>query len=164
MNMETMNELYEHELADLYSAEKQMISALPEITEKATSPELKSSLEAHFKKTKGHAERLEEIFDFLGKKPSKAKCKGMEGILKEGEDALKITGDLDVRDAAILASAQKVEHYEIATYGSALAWAKRLGLDEHTQLLADTLNEEKEADTGLTTLSKRLNKKAQIKH
>lgn len=161
MNIDSMKKLFAHELKDLYSAENQILEALPKMAEKASHKELKSAFEEHHRQTKEHVQRLEQIFDDLEFKPTGQKCKGMEGLLEEGEDAMKDAEDDEVRDAAMISAAQRVEHYEIAGYGSARTYARMLGNDRAAELLQQTLEEEGETDKKLTKLAEsRVNRDA----
>jgi ferritin-like metal-binding protein YciE len=157
MSKDTLKELYIDELKDLYSAENQLIKALPKMAKGATSDELREGFEDHLEQTKGHAERLEQIFEMLGEKPGGKKCVGMEGIVKEGAEVLGEDYEDSVMDAAIISAAQRVEHYEIAGYGAVIAYAELLGKSEQASLLQETLEEEKETDEKLTELSKEIN-------
>lgn len=153
MPRESLQSLYEHELTDLYSAEKQILEALPKMIKAASNPELTKALTEHQAITEKQVDRLNQIWTELGKRPEEEKCKGMEGLLKEGDKALEEWKDSDVLDAAIIAAAQRVEHYEIAGYGCARTYANMLGLSEQAELLQETLNEEGEADHLLTDLA-----------
>ena len=153
MPRESLQTLYEHELNDLYSAEKQIIEALPKMIKAATNPDLKASLTEHLSITETQLGRLDQIFEQLGKKPENEKCKGMEGLLKEGDKAIEEHKDSDVLDAAIIGAAQRVEHYEMAGYGCARTYANMLGLTKQSEVLQTTLNEEGEADKRLTDLA-----------
>jgi len=150
---ETLRDLYLNELRDLYSAESQLIDALPKMAEAATAPELKQAFLDHLEQTHGHAERLEQIFDELGEKPSGETCAAMKGLIKEGEDYIQAGGNGDVRDAGLIGAAQRVEHYEIAAYGTTRAIAQRLGEASAVELLQETLDEESEADALLTDIA-----------
>jgi ferritin-like metal-binding protein YciE len=156
MARENLQDLYIEQLRDLHSAENQILKALPKMINKTTHPELKSALQEHQKVTEKQVERLETIFSELGERPSGHKCVGMEGLLTEGEEALKDFEDGDVLDAAIIASAQRVEHYEMAGYGTVRSMANMLGFDKQADLLQETLNEEGEADHLLTGLAERV--------
>lgn len=145
-----LRELLMEQLKDIFWAEKALTKALPKMAKNATSENLKAALEDHLEVTKGHVARLEEVFDLLGKKATAKKCDAMEGLIKEGEGILEETEPGAVRDAGIIAASQKIEHYEIASYGTLCAFAKTLGEDEAAKLLEATLNEEKEADVTLT--------------
>jgi ferritin-like metal-binding protein YciE len=141
------------QLADLYSAEKQLVDALPKVARAATHPRLREALEQHLEQTRGHARRLEEIFRGRGMSPPAEHCEGMEGLLKEGEEVVSASGDPAAKDAALIAAAQRVEHYEIAGYGTARTLADDLGLDEAKDLLQETLDEEARADELLTQIA-----------
>jgi ferritin-like metal-binding protein YciE len=161
MKAETLQELYVEELRDLYDAETQLVKALPKMAEGAGSEELREAFQEHLEQTKQHVQRLEQIFEGLGEKAKGEKCKGMEGLVKEGSDLLGEDMDEDVKDAAIIGAAQKVEHYEIAGYGTVRTFASLLGESEAEQLLQQTLDEEKETDQRLTELAEELNVQAQ---
>jgi ferritin-like metal-binding protein YciE len=152
--LNSLDDLLLHEVQDMYHAEKQVVKALPDVAEQAASPELKSALEEHLQQTKVHVNRLERVFEMLGQEPKATKCKAMKGILDEGEDTISEKGSSEAIDAAIIMSAQKVEHYEIAAYGSLAAWADMLGRQDIKQLFGQTLDEEKAADEKLTELAK----------
>lgn len=160
MTKDSLQKLYVDELKDLYSAEKQLLKALPKMAKAATSEDLRTGFEEHLEQTKGHVERLEEIFSMLGKKGTGKKCIGMEGLVKEGAEIMGEDFEEDVMDAALIAAAQRVEHYEIAGYGTVCACADLLGKNEHGALLRQTLQEEKETDQKLTALSKEINVEA----
>jgi ferritin-like metal-binding protein YciE len=157
MAVESLNELFIEQLRDLYDAENQLIKALPKMAQGANSEELREAIEEHLEQTKGHAQRIETIFENLGEKAKAKKCKGMEGLIKEGSETLDEDMDPDVKDAAIIAAAQRVEHYEIAGYGTARTMASLIGEDEAASLLEETLNEEKETDSKLTELAEDIN-------
>lgn len=157
MSVETMQELLIDELKDLYSAEKQIVRALPKLAKAATSPDLKQALTKHLEETEGQVTRLERMAELVGKKLSGKTCVGMRGVLEEGSEVLKETDKGTVRDAAMIAAAQRVEHYEMAGYGSAREFAKMLGLAEVASLLEQTLEEEKAADKILTGVAKQVN-------
>jgi len=162
MKLESLNELFIDELEDLYSAENMIIKALPKMIEKAGSQPLKSALNHHLEETRGQVVRLDKIFDELEGINDKVdrtdkKCKGIEGIIKEGEDLLKEDGEPEVRDAGIIAAAQRVEHYEIAAYGTVRTYANLLGRPQWARLLQETLDEEKRADEKLNNLSSSIN-------
>jgi ferritin-like metal-binding protein YciE len=151
--------LYIDELKDLYSAENQLVKALPTMAKAATSEDLRAGFEEHLEQTKGHVQRLETIFKDLDEKPTGKKCKGMEGLIEEGSEAIEeYEGDL--LDAALIGAAQRVEHYEMAGYGTVSAFAKELGEAEHVVLLNETLGEEKGADQKLSKLAERINAQA----
>ncbi|HYW31698.1 MAG TPA: ferritin-like domain-containing protein [Gemmatimonas sp.] len=153
MALATMNDLLIAELKDLYSAETQLVKALPKMAKGATTPSLRTAFEEHLVQTQEQVARLEQIFEILGSSPRGVKCKGMEGLLEEASEMLDEDGEDTVRDAGIIASAQRVEHYEIAAYGSSLAFATLLGHSEIAELLEMTLNEEKQADELLSTIA-----------
>ena len=159
MAANSLQELYVEQLQDLYSAENQIIKALPKMIEAAQSEELRDALNEHLEVTRNQATRIEKICQELGEKPEKEKCKGMEGVLKEGSDLLQEVSE-EVRDAAIIAAAQRVEHYEMAGYGTARTYASLLGFDEAAGQLEETLEEEKEADEKLSELAEDLNLEA----
>jgi ferritin-like metal-binding protein YciE len=156
MTQQDLRQLYIDELKDLYSAENQMVKALPKMAKASASDELRQAFEEHLEQTKGQVERLETIFDALEESPKGKKCAGMEGLVKEGSENISEYKD-EVRDAALIGAAQRVEHYEIAGYGTVIAFAELLGENEHVSLLKDTLQEEKDADSKLTDLSKDVN-------
>jgi ferritin-like metal-binding protein YciE len=153
MSMDSLKKLYIDELKDLYSAETQLVKALPKMAKKASAPELKQAFQDHLEETKGHVERLEEIFEELEEKPTGKTCKGMKGLIEEGEEMMSEEGQESVLDAAIISAAQKVEHYEMAGYGTARTFATILGEDDAAELLQETLDEEGEADKKLTTIA-----------
>jgi ferritin-like metal-binding protein YciE len=155
--VESLNELFVEQLRDLYDAENQLIKALPKMAEGANSDELREGFEEHLEQTKVHAQRIEQIFEQLGEKAKGKKCKAMEGLVKEGAETLEEDMNEDVKDAALIAAAQRVEHYEIAGYGTARTFANLLGEDEAASLLEQTLEEEKETDAKLTQLAEGIN-------
>lgn len=148
-----LRKLFDDELKDIYWAEKALTKAIPKMIKNATSEELVSALEEHLEVTKGHVERCEKVFEILGKPARAKKCEAMEGLTKEAQEIMESTEEGVVRDAGIISAAQKVEHYEIASYGTLCAFAKTLGEDEVANLLEQTLNEEKEADETLTSIA-----------
>jgi ferritin-like metal-binding protein YciE len=156
-----MDELFVDELKDLYSAEKQITRALPKLVKAATSDELRQAFQSHLEETNGHVTRLEKAFEILGKSPKGKTCVGMKGVLEEGAEVLEDTDKGEVRDAGLISAAQRVEHYEMAGYGSARDFAKLLGQDEIAELLEETLEEEKAADKKLTSISVQVNAEAQ---
>ena len=161
MAMESLHDLYVEELKDLYSAEKQILRALPKMAKKATHDQLRAAFEEHLEVTKEQVKRLETIFDELERSPRGKKCRGMEGLIEEGEEMMSEDANPDVLDAALIASAQRVEHYEIAAYGTARTYADQLGLADHSRLLQQTLDEEGETDKRLTKLAEsRINREA----
>ena len=153
MNLETLKELYVEELRDLYNAENQLIKALPKMAKGASSDELKEAFEKHLEQTKGHVQRLEQVFEELGEKTKGKTCQAMKGLIEEGSEVLKADGEDSVLDAAIIVAAQKVEHYEIASYGSVRTFAQLLGQDKSAELLQQTLDEESEANELLNKLA-----------
>jgi ferritin-like metal-binding protein YciE len=159
VKINSLHDLYVDQLRDLYNAENQLIKALPKMAEASTSDELRESFEEHLEQTRGHVQRLEQIFERLGEKPRGKKCKGMEGLVKEGSETLEEDMPEDTKDAGIIAAAQRVEHYEIAAYGTVRTWADLLGQDD-ARLLEQTLEEEKETDQKLTQLAENINVQA----
>jgi ferritin-like metal-binding protein YciE len=154
MEITTLRDLFEEHMQDLYSAEEQILDALPDMIAAATDPELKSGLQKHLEETRRQAQRIEEIGRALDFDPNGAKCDGMKGIIKEGHKLVaKEVEDDDVRDAAIVAACQRVEHYEIAVYGTARTYARMLGEGEAVSLLEQSLDEEKNADKTLTVVA-----------
>ena len=160
MEINSLQELYVEQLKDLYDAEHQIIKALPKMIEKAESEELKDALNEHLEVTKQQANRIEKVFSDMGEKVKAEKCKGMQGVIAEGDDLIGDIDDPGVRDAAIIAAAQRVEHYEMAGYGTARTYAEQLGEDEAADLLQQTLNEEKDAEKKLTELASEINPEA----
>jgi ferritin-like metal-binding protein YciE len=152
MEMESLRDLFVEQLKDLYSAENQIIKALPKMIKAASSEELKSAFQEHLEQTKGQVERLDQIFEEIEESPRGKKCKGMEGLIEEGKEKMEEEGEPQVLDAALIASAQKVEHYEIAAYGCLRTYAQLLGYSEVEQLLQQTLEEEEATDKKLTEL------------
>jgi ferritin-like metal-binding protein YciE len=153
MKLESLRELLVDELKDLYSAENQLVKALPKMAKAAASSELKAAFEEHLEETKGQVDRLVTIFEQLEGSPKGKKCKAMEGLIEEGSEFIDADGEDSVKDAALICAAQKVEHYEIASYGCARTFATLLGLDEVAELLQETLDEEGNADKKLTELA-----------
>jgi ferritin-like metal-binding protein YciE len=153
VKLKTMDDLFVEELRDLYDAEKQIVKALPKMTDAATSEDLKAAFEEHLTVTRGQVERLERIFTQLDEKPSGKKCAAMQGLLEEGEELIDEGEPSAVLDAGLIGAAQKVEHYEMAGYGTARTYAHLLGHDEAAELLQETLEEEKETDARLTELA-----------
>ncbi len=153
MKLETLRDLFIHELKDLYSAEKQLIKALPKIAKAVTTPELKEGILQHLEETKEHASRLETVLSGLGSSTRGPKCKAMEGLLEEGSSLIEEEGDGEVLDAGIICGSQKIEHYEIAGYGTVCAWAELLGETEALETLKQTLSEEKATDEKLSQLA-----------
>lgn len=161
MKINSLHDLYIDELRDLYDAENQLIKALPKMAEDSNSEELREGFEEHLEQTRNHAQRLEQIFESLGEKPKGKKCKGMEGVIKEGSEVLSEDMEENTKDAAIIGAAQRVEHYEIAGYGTARTHADLLGREEDVRLLEETLEEEKETDQKLTSLAENINVEAE---
>jgi ferritin-like metal-binding protein YciE len=160
MQQNALKELYIDELKDLYDAENRLVKAIPKMAKAATSEDLRSGFEEHLEQTRGHVDRLKEIFDNLGEKPKGKKCAGMVGIIKEGDELMAEDFDGEAMDAALISAAQRVEHYEIAAYGCVRTWAELLGENEASALLEKTLEEEKETDKKLTELSDHINVQA----
>ena len=157
MTKTSLRELYVDELKDLYSAEMQLTKALPKMAKAATSGELRKGFEEHLQQTKGHVERLQQVFEMLNENPTGKKCLGIEGLVKEGAEVMGEDFEDDVMDAALISAAQRVEHYEIAAYGTVVAFADLLDEPEQASLLRETLEEEKETDEKLTELAEHIN-------
>ena len=153
MELETLQDLYIHELKDLYSAEKQIIKALPKMVKAASNPELAAGFKEHLEQTKAQAMRLEEILKNHGESTRGPKCQGMEGVLKEGAEMIEEDAEAEVKDAGLIAAAQRVEHYEMAGYGCAKTYAKLLGDQDGAKLLDTTYSEESETDKKLSKLA-----------
>ncbi len=168
MHFDSLNSLFEHELKDLHSAEKQLAQALPKMAQAATNDKLKKAFQDHLQETHEHINRLEHIFDHLKVPADSIRCKGMEGIIREGEEIINASGDPNARDAALISAAQRAEHYEMAAYGSVRTYADELGHDHASDLLQKTLDEEGKTDKKLTSLaeggwlSQGINKKAEV--
>lgn len=160
MQMDSLRQLYVNELKDLYSAETQIVKALPKMAKAASNSQLRQAFEEHLRQTSEQVSRLEQIFEMLDEKPTGKKCAGMEGLLKEGAETMQEKYDDNVMDAALIGAAQRVEHYEIAAYGTVKAFAELLGESEQVSLIDETLNEEKETDEKLTQLSQDINSQA----
>lgn len=160
MQQQALRDLYIDELRDIYSAETQMVKALPKMAKAATSEELRSGFEEHLEQTRGHVSRLEQIFEALNEKPTGKKCAGMEGLVKEGGEMISEDFPGNVKDAGLIGAAQRVEHYEIAAYGTVRAFAELLNERKAVDLLTQTLEEEKETDEKLTQLSSEINQQA----
>ena len=160
MEIDSLRKLYVEDLKDLYSAEKQILQALPRMAKKASNPQLKAGFEEHLRQTEEQVKRLDRIFEGLGKSPRGKKCKGMEGLIEEGKEVMQEDMDEETRDAALIAAAQKVEHYEMAGYGTVRTYAQLLGETEAARLLQQTLDEEGATDKKLTALSEALNVEA----
>jgi len=149
----SLHDLFVDQLRDLYNAEDQITQALPKMAQSASSNELKQAFQQHLEQTRAHKQRLERIFSDLGMSASGQHCEGMEGLIKEGQEALQLQGDPMVKDAALIAAGQRVEHYEMAGYGTVRTFADHLGYNEAEDLLQKTLNEEGEADKLLTSIA-----------
>jgi ferritin-like metal-binding protein YciE len=160
MDLQSLKDLFIDELRDLYDAENQITEALPKLIKKTQHPQLKSALDEHLEVTRGQIRRLDSIFQRLGEKSSGESCKGMKGLIKEGDDMATRDGSPSVIDAAIISAAQRVEHYEMAGYGTVRTYADLLGEQELANLLQQTLDEEKEADKTLTEIAKTINVQA----
>jgi ferritin-like metal-binding protein YciE len=152
-DIETLHDLFLHTLQDVYYAENQITKALPKMIDKATNPQLKQSFENHLSETRGQIERLKRAFDLLGEDAKAVDCPAIDGIIKEANEVAGDIADKAVLDAALIASAQAVEHYEITRYGTLIAWAKEMGHDQVASLLLETLDEEKATDDKLTGLA-----------
>jgi len=153
MKLKSLDDLLLHELKDLYSAENQLVKALPKMAKAATNEDLKAGFEEHLEQTKGHVERLEQIAENLGIKLGGQRCKAMEGLIEEGAELISEDAEDGIRDAGLIGAAQRVEHYEIAGYGTARSLAEHLGHEDVAEILAQTLEEEKETDAKLTELA-----------
>jgi ferritin-like metal-binding protein YciE len=153
VKLDDLQKVFVSQLKDIYSAENQLVQALPKMEAGATNPELKKSIHNHLQETRNQAERIEKIFATLDFRPGGHRCKAMEGLIEEGSEILKEAGEPDARDAAIICAAQKVEHYEIATYGTLRAYAKLLGMNVAYDLLTESLEEERATDISLTELA-----------
>jgi len=153
MKLESLKDLYLEQLKDLYSAETQLVDALPKMAEGASSADLRKAFNDHLRQTTEHVRRLERIFQDLQESPKGNTCEGMKGLIKEGDQMLHMRGDASVLDAGLIAAAQRVEHYEIAGYGTVRTYAELLGRSEHVSLLEHTLREEEETDERLTELA-----------
>ncbi len=160
-DIKTLDDLFVHQLKDIYYAEKQLVKALPKMAEKATSPQLKQAFQSHLEETKGHVARVEQVFKMHGVEAKAVDCPAIDGII---EEANEVTGDVDdkqVLDAALIAAAQAAEHYEMTRYGTLVAWAQQLGRNDCASVLAQNLAEEKAADKKLSSLAERgINRKA----
>jgi ferritin-like metal-binding protein YciE len=160
MKLENLQQLYLKELRDLYDAENQITDALPKLIDAAHNSELKSALQEHLDVTENQIARLEQIFQMLNEKPGGETCKGMKGVIKEGDEIVSAGGDPATVDAGIISAAQRVEHYEMAGYGTVRTYAKLLGQEQHANLLQQTLDEEEEADETLTQIASTVNVEA----
>lgn len=159
-NLQNLKQLYIDQLRQLHSTETQIIDALPKMIEKSSDPQLKQALQSHLQETKGHVTRLDQVLQNVAGEVDPKKSKGIAALISEGEDVIKDASDEAVRDAGIIASAQKVEHYEMAAYGTARTFAEILGLTQHADLLEQTLEEEKHADATLTQIADTANTRA----
>jgi ferritin-like metal-binding protein YciE len=157
MQENQLKELYVEELKDIYSAENQLVKALPKMAKAATSEDLRAGFEEHLEQTKEHVARLEKIFKALGESPKGKTCKGMQGLITEGSEMIEEDPEPEMLDAGLISAAQRVEHYEIAAYGCVATYAELLGESDAAELLRTTENEEKETDEKLTELSKEIN-------
>jgi len=160
MAKQALRELYVDELRDLYDAENRLVKALPKLAKEAQSQELRSGIEEHLEQTKGHVDRLRQIFESMGERPGGKKCAAMVGLIQEGDEMMDEEFENGVKDAALISAAQRVEHYEIAAYGCVKTWAGLLGEKDAQDLLEQTLNEEKEADHKLTEIAQEINVEA----
>ena len=160
MKLESLHDLYVKELHDLYDAEEQIVKALPKMIEASSSTQLRTALAEHLEQTREQVRRLEQIFRLHGEEAKGESCKGMSGIIDEGKDIVKHDENPDVRDAGIISAAQRVEHYEMAAYGTVRTWAEQMGHTQAAQLLQQTLEEEGEADKRLTDIAMNLNVEA----
>ena len=154
-DIKTLDDLFVHQLRDIYYAEKQIVQALPEMIDKAKDPGLKQGFEAHLGETKNHVKRLEQVFKMHGVEAKGVECPAIDGIIEEADEIAGEVDDTKVLDAALIAAAQAVEHYEITRYGTLIAWAKQLGRTDCASVLEETLKEEKAADSKLTSLAER---------
>jgi len=153
MRLQSLNDVLVDQVSDLYDAEQQLVQALPKVSAASNAPELKAAFDEHLGQTRNHVQRLEEVFSMLGTSRTVERCDAMQGIIREGEKILQAEGDPTARDAAIIAAAQRAEHYEIAGYGTARTLADELGLDDVSSLLGETLDEESAADSKLTKIA-----------
>lgn len=161
MSIENLEDLFLHELKDIYDGEKRILKALPKMAKAATSEELQAAFQEHQVQTEQQIERLEQVFEYLEKAARGKKCLGIQGLIEEGSELMKEDAEPPVMDAGLIAAAQKVEHYEIATYGTLVTYAKILGLAQASELLKETLAEEKETDKKLTKLASQINFEAE---
>ena len=164
MQFQTLNDVLAEQIGDLQSAEQQLILALPQMASSASNTDLREAIEHHLEQTKNHAKRLQQVAQQIGTSVPQQECKGMKGLIAEGEEILRATGDPNAKDAALIAAAQRVEHYEIAGYGTVRTFAQRLGKQEVARLLQQTLDEEAATDKKLTGLAEQaINPKAAAK-
>jgi len=160
-DIKTMDDLFVHTLRDIYYAEKQITKALPDMIEKASDPQLKQGFQTHLRETENHVKRLDQVFDLIGKKAQGVDCPAIDGIIKEANEVVGEVDKKQVMDAALIAAAQAVEHYEMTRYGTLMAWAKQLGRSDVITLLNQTLDEEKATDKKLTAMAEsQVNRKA----
>lgn len=152
-SLENFDDLFTHQLEDVYDAEQQLLDALPKMADASTASDLKNAFNTHLMETRGHVSRLETVFRQIGKEPKRTTCPAMKGLIKEGSDTIGATGDGRVKDAALIASAQRVEHYEIAAYGTLRNLARVVGREDVAAIFQQTLNEEGEADKKLSRLA-----------
>jgi ferritin-like metal-binding protein YciE len=160
MKLKSLDDLFHDQVRDLYDAEKKLVKALPKMAKASYSAELKAAFQEHLEQTKGHVERLEQVFDLLDKKAKAKTCRAMVGLIEEGAELIETDADPDVLDAGLISAAQRVEHYEIAGYGCLRAWAQQLGHTEAVELLGQTLDEEKAADQKLNQIAEAMVNKA----
>ena len=153
MKVKSLEDLFLFELRDIYHAEKQLVKALPKMAKAASSEDLRTCFETHLEETQGHVQRLEQVFTMMGMKAKGKSCEAMEGLIAEGKDILGTSAENSVKDAGLIAAANKVEHYEIAGYGTLVTWAQQLGRHDAANLLEETLHEEKNADQKLTHIA-----------
>jgi len=153
MKLQNLHDLFVDELKDIYSAEKQLVKALPKMAQASSSQKLKDAFEKHLAQTKVHVERIESVFKSMDKKPTAKTCKAMEGLIEEGKELISEEAEESTKDAGLICAAQKVEHYEIASYGCLVTFANHLGLDKGAKILQQTLEEEKETDQLLTEIA-----------
>jgi ferritin-like metal-binding protein YciE len=152
-DIKNMDDLFVHTLRDIYYAEKQIVKSLPEMIEKANNPQLKQGFQTHLRESENHVRRLDQVFDLLGKQAQGVDCPAIDGIIEEAEDVAGEVQDKSVLDAALIAAAQAVEHYEMTRYGTLIAWAKQMGRNDAATLLNQTLEEEKATDKKLTQMA-----------
>jgi len=152
-DIKTMDDLFVHQLKDIYYAEKRIVGALPQMIEKATSPQLKSAFETHLGETRNHVRRVEQVFQMHGASPETVDCPAIDGIIQEADEVAGEVADKQILDAALIAAAQAVEHYEMTRYGTLIAWAKTLGRDDCASILKANLGEEEAADKKLTQIA-----------
>ncbi len=162
MTIKSLEEGLIDELKDIYSAEKQLLKALPKMMKKASNPQLKEAFEEHQKQTEEHVSRVEQAFKALDRSPRASRCEAMAGLVEEGEEIMKSDAEPHVLDAMLIATAQKIEHYEIASYGTLATWCDTLGLDDVAEPLKQTLSEEKKTDEKLTKISREVNQQAMV--